>query len=93
MGLDSVELIIEVEEKFQIQIPDIEAENINTVGDLHQCILTKVERNELNRCSTQKIFYQLRRELSENHDIPFEKIKPDLIVAVSHYQFRSCMTL
>ncbi len=32
-SLDVVELIMELEEKFDIEIPDSEAENIATVGD------------------------------------------------------------
>lgn len=39
-SLDKVELIMMIEEEFQIDIPDPDAETINTVGDA----LTYVER-------------------------------------------------
>ena len=56
MGLDSIELIVEVENKFQIEILDIEAENILTVGDFYECIVRKLafSSNEINhtRCKS-----------------------------------------
>ena len=39
MGLDSVELVLHVEEEFNIQIPDETAEQTRTVQQLHDCIL------------------------------------------------------
>jgi acyl carrier protein len=42
MGLDLVELIVTVEEVFQIQIADDEANRLSTVGDLHQLVLGKL---------------------------------------------------
>lgn len=38
MGLDSVELIMEVEKHFSISIPDPEAEKAHTVGKLIDCV-------------------------------------------------------
>lgn len=34
MGMDTVELVLMVEERFEIQIPDPEAEHLLTPGDL-----------------------------------------------------------
>lgn len=38
MGLDSVDLIVQIEKAFDIQIPDSEAEKISTVGHLYACV-------------------------------------------------------
>jgi len=38
-SLDTVELVMEFEDKFEMQIPDEEAEKIQTVGDAVQYIL------------------------------------------------------
>jgi len=43
MGLDSVELLLGVEEAFDIELSDDEASAIVTVGDLHNCLVRKWE--------------------------------------------------
>ena len=40
MGLDVVELLITVEERFGISIRDDELAQVKTVGDLQVCVLT-----------------------------------------------------
>jgi len=42
MGLDAVELIMLVEDRFEIQIPDNEAEQIATVGQLLDYVIEKL---------------------------------------------------
>jgi len=65
MGLDSVELLLEVEETFDISIPDEEVCQISTVGELHKSILEKMRtKGSLTGCGTQKSFYKLRRTLT-----------------------------
>jgi len=39
MGLDSVELVMAIEEEFDIDIPDGDAEKIQTVGDMQRQVL------------------------------------------------------
>lgn len=65
MGLDSVELIIEVEKHFNISIPDKEAEKIYTVQDFADCVYTKVLLNATERCKSQLLFYKLRNHFTE----------------------------
>lgn len=48
MGLDSVELLMRVEDEFDIEVPDAEAAEIFTVGDLYHCILRKYEAKTVN---------------------------------------------
>lgn len=40
--MDSVELLMEIEDYFQIAITNVDAENIETVGDFQLCILAKL---------------------------------------------------
>lgn len=66
MGMDGVELVMEVEETFGLTIPDTEAQEIRTVGDLYALIVGKqrerdrpLERDGL--CASASAFYALRR--------------------------------
>ena len=62
MGLDTVELVLEVEEAFSIKLPDEEASNINTVGELYDCVLSKTQLNRKGAvCLSAKTFYSLRK--------------------------------
>lgn len=71
MGLDSVELLIEIENEFQIEISNIEAENIATVGDFHKIISRKID---LEETTEEAIYQKLRMVLSEKVGIAIEKI-------------------
>mgnify|MGYP000645493588 FL=1 len=42
-SLDVVELVMSIEESFDVEIPDEEVENIKTVGDIVKYIENKVE--------------------------------------------------
>ena len=37
-SLDAVEIIVRIEEEFDLQVDDEAAENVKTVGDLVKCI-------------------------------------------------------
>ena len=42
MGLDVVELVMNIETQYDIQIPDADARVMRSVGDLHQYIMAHV---------------------------------------------------
>jgi acyl carrier protein len=65
MGLDSVEILMEVENAFGIRIPDAEAEKIITVGDFHNSVWKHLEGRQIERCHSQVLFYRLRSTLAE----------------------------
>lgn len=76
MGLDSVELLVDIENKFQIKFTDYEAEKINTVGDFYKAILNKIELKPQTECNSQKLFYRLRQMFSIYTDISPKEIYP-----------------
>lgn len=73
MGLDSVELIMRIEEEFSIEISDIEAGEILTVGDFYKLILKKIDRADDN----QEIWEMLCNAIIEQGGVPRAKITPD----------------
>jgi acyl carrier protein len=66
MGLDTVEMIMAVEDAFGIAIPDEQAQYIETAGDLYQLVLTLLghRRNE-GVCASAHAFYRIRGALMD----------------------------
>ncbi len=77
MGLDSVELVMAVEERFGISISDEEAQEIRTVDDMFQCVINKVTVSNRSSCLTQKAFHLLRRSAKELFNVPRDQFWPD----------------
>lgn len=63
MGLDTVEMIIAVEDRFGVAIADVDAERTTTVGQLHDLLLRLLAGAATGRCKSQHVFYRLRRVL------------------------------
>jgi len=62
MGLDMVELVMEIEEAFDISMPDDEAASMATVGDVFDYIVTKTNvPTQSSVCLSAIAFYSLRR--------------------------------
>ena len=76
MGLDSVELLIDVENAFQIIITDPEAEKIATVGDFYELILKKIDFSKNYQCQSQILFYKLREVISRHCRVERKGITP-----------------
>lgn len=76
MGLDGVELMLEIEDKFQISLGDDEVGSVGTVGELHALILTKLDRTSPRACATSMAFYDARRALMTGVGIARNQIRP-----------------
>src|SRR5262245_25707207 len=88
MGLDTVELVIEVEEEFNIKINDRDAEKVLTVGQLHDYIVERLPLNSpwkitpagelalAEPCLTAAAFYRLRRAFAEVSGHAHSAIRP-----------------
>lgn len=79
MGLDTVELVMEIEEAFDVYIPDAEAEQMRTVGDVYQYLLRQKDRPvvEGTICLTSACFYRIRRALMKTFKIPRRTVRPE----------------
>lgn len=61
MGLDSVELLIEVEEHFGVVLTSEQVADVETVDDLARLVATTIERESRGPCPSAAAFYALRR--------------------------------
>jgi acyl carrier protein len=75
MGLDSVELLIRVEQHFAIAIPDYEAAKITTVQDLADCVYTKVTTSSLHPLDKGDVEKTILEIVSDSSGIPVNEIK------------------
>ena len=73
MGLDSVELVMNTEEHFGIDIPDKVAEALITVGDLHSFVVAELDRVGRTRAS-DVVFSELRELICDQLGIKPERV-------------------
>jgi acyl carrier protein len=76
MGLDGVELIIEIEEHFGITISDAESQDIVTVGDMLSLINARVDGSRQSRCRSFVAFLQVRRFVRDFLEEPNRRMRP-----------------
>jgi acyl carrier protein len=77
MGLDSVEILVNVENAFGITISNFEAEKITTVGDIHTVVWRNVQGRQSMRCRSQQLFHKLRYLLINKFQVASAAIELD----------------
>ncbi len=77
MGLDGVEIIMKIEESFDIVIEDSVAEKIRTPGQLIDLVLSKVGRTSHGACLTQRAFHRVRGFLVKQFGRERQQIRTD----------------
>lgn len=80
MGLDTVEVVLAVEEIFEIEIPDDVATSIFTVGALHDFIVA-----ELNRLQRPNINKDIVYDLLRNIIVLLLAVKPEEVVPSARF--------
>ena len=65
MGLDSVELVMAIEDKFGIAIPDVECEQIATVQQMADSVFEKIKLKPNEKCLSQIVFYRIRKAFEQ----------------------------
>ena len=86
MGLDVVEIVLEIEEAFDISIPDEVAEKIQTVGQLYDYVVEQTRGrphrsadeapDRTDVCLTAATFYLVRRELCAKLGLDRRQVRP-----------------
>ncbi len=84
MGLDTVELVLSVEEEFGVTIPDADACELDTPRKLADYVLLRLGETRVAdpHCLSQVQFYRLRRHLVEQLELPRKTITPDTSLSV-----------
>jgi acyl carrier protein len=78
MGLDAVELLMEVEETFDIKIDDNDYPEIRTAGDLYDLIVARTPKQTSGRnCLSPRVFCRFRRALTTSFNIARSTIRLD----------------
>jgi hypothetical protein len=67
---DMAAVVMTIEEKFGITIPDDAAEKVRTRGQLHNFVLARVAHGQAQVCVTSDAFYRLRRALGDVCHVP-----------------------
>ncbi len=81
MGLEGIEILMEVEEAFDITIEDAEAEKSSTPGQLIDVVMSKVAHADAAGCLTQRAFNRLRAVLLSQLPLKRRDIAPSARMA------------
>ncbi len=92
MGLDTVELVMDVEDHFGILLREDESQRIRTIGDLADVILARILASSVTRCPSVRAFYELRRVIRESLGSPALPIRPStpLVELIPLSQRKTC---
>jgi acyl carrier protein len=81
MGLELVEIVLQVEETFGVIVVRDDAFQIKTVGDLYQYIVARRVEQRQQGCPTARAFRDIRRVLTETTSMPKQAIRPSTELA------------
>ena len=78
MGLDTVELVMAVEEEFSLEIPDAAAEKMITVGDMHSFVVSELRRRGRPDVDDIRVFERLREIICTQLGVKAELVVPEV---------------
>jgi acyl carrier protein len=74
MGLDSVELVMAVEEHFGISIPDDDASTLVTVGKLYNWVVSELHRLKRPGVDPTVVFNELRQLICDQLGVSADRV-------------------
>jgi acyl carrier protein len=83
MGMDGVEIVMAVEEAFDIQIENSEAETLLTPGQLIDIVMSKVTTASTDVCLTHRSFNLVRRFFVGQCGLQRMAVRPDTSLRVA----------
>ena len=79
---DISDVLIKVEKSFKIKFGSNELKDVNTFGELCDIIVSKIEAQESNDCTSQQAFYKLREAISRTLEIDKSEIQSKIKLAL-----------
>jgi acyl carrier protein len=80
MGLDVFEMILEIEDVFNVKIPESRYQDLVTVGDMHDFIVQELaKRGQLrpvSDCASTGLFLRLRRKIVDCFSTDLRHVRP-----------------
>ena len=76
MGLDTVELVMAIEEGFALEIPDDKAEQLFTVGDMHAFLVSELRRLGRSDLDEVGIFHMMRDIICRQAGVQPDEVVP-----------------
>jgi acyl carrier protein len=80
MGLDGVELVMEVEDRFRVKLPDGECSTVRTVADLAALVISQLPR-ATGICPTARAFFEVRKAIIAESRLERRTLRPDAMLA------------
>lgn len=77
MGLDLVEIVMDVEDEFRLDLPDAECERCETVGQFADLVHSRLRRSQEERCPSQHGFYIVRKALMKHLGLARAEVRRD----------------
>ncbi len=74
MGMETVEILITIEDKYDISIPDEDAYLLGEVGDLALYIVNSCEQNNGVLLEIEPVIEFLKQTLHNDYGVPIEEI-------------------
>lgn len=75
MGLDAVELVMEVEDRFNVKLADSECSRVRTVADLAALVISRLPRPS-GICPTARTFFELRSQMVNGAGVERRLVRP-----------------
>lgn len=83
MGMDTIELVMEIEDTFDVRIPDEDAERMQTPGDVTDWLVPVLQRRARPvgpGCLSQKAFHRLRNAFVAEMKVYRRAVRPNVRV-------------
>lgn len=77
MGLDTVELVIAIEDAFEVRIANADAAKLTTPAEVTDYLMSRVRTDNDDPCPSQAGFYRIRSVLITQFGMPRQQIHPD----------------